>query len=133
MRFLLSALFFCLTPALQAELQMTTNAGGESSSSLNRLPALFVEKGSPAAPGLAPGKFTANFKGKLVIPKRYRLNFSFTGNGAGKSAKLFQKSPSLPPSSLRLIKRLTQPTSSLRITAPSVMPPETSEPTLSPS
>ncbi len=67
---------------LQATLLTTTTSGETSTTEHSRLPALFVPAGSPPASGLAPGKFTATFTGKLIIPKRYRLYFSFSGKGA---------------------------------------------------
>ena len=43
--------------------------------------ALHVEADSPATPFLAPGPFTATFRGKLVLEARSRLYFSCEGRG----------------------------------------------------
>ncbi len=65
----------------QATLLRTTKSGDKSSATHVRLPALYVPKNSPPAPGIAPGPFTTTYQGTLVIPKRYRLYFSFSGEG----------------------------------------------------
>jgi len=71
-----------LIASAQANLtSVTTTAEGKASTTQSRLPALTVLKSTPPAPGLAPGKFTTIYSGKLIIPKRYRLYFSFSGQG----------------------------------------------------
>ncbi|MGC6426791.1 MAG: c-type cytochrome [Akkermansiaceae bacterium] len=76
-----------LTPILaslslaHAALKTTFTSGEESISSTARMPALFVEKGTPPVQGMAPGAFNADFEGTLTLEKRSRLTFSFEGNG----------------------------------------------------
>ena len=79
------ALFFTLIaliiPIAHAQLTATFTADGKTQTRSAPLPALFVPKGTPATAGLAPGAFTANFKGTLRIPKRYRVYFSVDAQG----------------------------------------------------
>ena len=49
---------------------------------IDRLPALFVEKGEPPSAFLSAGAFESVWTGKLQLPKRQRLVFSFEGEGA---------------------------------------------------
>jgi cytochrome c2 len=74
-------LFFLLLSVAHAQLTATVTANGKSQTRSASLPALIVPKGSPATAGLAPGAFTATFKGTLRIPKRYRVYFSVETQG----------------------------------------------------
>lgn len=67
----------------RAELLATfSGPGGASDTRLDRLPAIYVQSGQPAATFLAPGKFSVTWTGTLVLEARSRLNFSFEGDGA---------------------------------------------------
>lgn len=65
-----------------ATLTTTFKRGDDSINSTARMPALFVEKGTPPVQGMAPGAFSADFEGTLTLEKRSRLTFSFEGTGA---------------------------------------------------
>jgi mono/diheme cytochrome c family protein len=66
----------------RADLIATFTRDGVSDSRLDRIPALALESGEPVTPFLAPGAFEAVWKGKLSVPKRLRLVFSFEGEGS---------------------------------------------------
>ena len=68
-------LLSALTSA-HATMSATFTSSGQTVETQATLPALQVTAGEPPAPGLAPGPFTATYKGTLNIPKRYRLTFS---------------------------------------------------------
>ena len=70
-----------LLTAVHAQLTATFTAAGKSQTRAATLPALYVPAGSPPTAGLAPGPFTATFKGSLRIPKRYRVYFSIESKG----------------------------------------------------
>ncbi|YCM44265.1 c-type cytochrome [Verrucomicrobiaceae bacterium 227] len=74
-------IFLTLITAAQATLTATFTSAGKTVETRATLPALHVSAGEPSAPGLAPGAFTATFKGNLNIPKRYRLTFSVESEG----------------------------------------------------
>ncbi len=76
----LSAVLMAVTPA-RAELVATFTREGVTDSRLDRFPALAVQAGEPATPFLTPGAFQVVWKGKLVLPRRERLIFSFEGEG----------------------------------------------------
>ena len=80
---LLIALFghCCLIASAQATLTATFKSGGKSVTKNLALPALQVTVGESPVAGLAPGPFTANYKGILSIPKRYRVYFSIETKG----------------------------------------------------
>ncbi len=73
-----------LASSARAELVATFTRDGVSDSRLDRLPALALEPGEPATPFLAPGAFDVVWQGKLTLPKRLRLVFSFEGEGIAK-------------------------------------------------
>jgi cytochrome c2 len=72
---------FLLVATLRAELIATFTRDGVTDTRLDRFPALAVEPGEPATPFLTPGKFTVVWTGKLQVPRRQRLVFSFEGGG----------------------------------------------------
>ena len=74
-------LAFVLIAAARAELVATFTREGVTDSRLDRFPALSIHQGEPATPFLTPGKFDANWKGKISVPRRQRLVFSFEGEG----------------------------------------------------
>lgn len=77
------SIFSCLALAsAQAELSATFKAGEATDSRLDRLPALLVKAGEPATPFVGPGPFEVIWTGKLVLPERQRLAFSFEGTGS---------------------------------------------------
>ena len=82
MRHFVLVLFALLPSWAPAQLTATFTAGGKSAVRTATLPALTVPQGTPPTAGLAPGPFTATFKGTLNIPKRYRLHFSVECEGA---------------------------------------------------
>lgn len=71
---------FTIIPA-KAELVATFTRDGVTDSRLDRFPALAIQPGEPATPFLTPGAFQVSWKGKLVLPRRERLIFSFEGQG----------------------------------------------------
>lgn len=71
--------FFAATA--HADLVATFTRDGATDSRIDRLPALSVPAGEPATPFLTPGAFQVVWKGKLVMPRRQRLVFSFEGEG----------------------------------------------------
>ncbi|MGC6564149.1 MAG: c-type cytochrome [Akkermansiaceae bacterium] len=73
--------FLGLIASAHATLTAQFTAGGKSVDTQVTLPALQVTEGEPSAPGLAPGAFTATYKGSLNIPKRYRVYFSIESVG----------------------------------------------------
>jgi len=76
------SIFSCLALACaQAELSATFKAGETTDARLDRLPALLVKPSEPATPFLAPGPFEVTWTGKVVLPERQRLSFSFEGEG----------------------------------------------------
>jgi len=82
MRFTSLIAFTSLVASAQATLTANFTSAGKSVETQVTLPALFVNPGEPSAPGLAPGAFTATYKGTLSIPKRYRVFFSFEAAGS---------------------------------------------------
>lgn len=76
---ILAGLLF--SPVVHADLVATFTRDGKSDSRIDRFPALSVEAGEPATPFLTAGKFDVTWKGKLVVPQRQRLIFSFEGQG----------------------------------------------------
>ena len=64
-----------------ADLVATFTRDGATDSRIDRLPAISVPAGEPATPFLTPGAFQVVWKGKLVMPRRQRLIFSFEGEG----------------------------------------------------
>lgn len=67
--------------AARAELTATFKSGDSQDARTDDLPALLVKAGEPVTPFLAAGPFEATWSGKLVIPERQRLVFSFEGTG----------------------------------------------------
>ena len=65
----------------QADLVATFSQQGVTDSRLDRFPALAIQPGESATPFLKPGVFQVIWKGKLVLPRRERLIFSFEGAG----------------------------------------------------
>ncbi|MFT6181796.1 MAG: mono/diheme cytochrome c family protein [Akkermansiaceae bacterium] len=82
MRFTSLIALFGLIASAQATLTATFKSGEKSITQNLALPALLVTEGEPPAPGLAPGAFSATYKGTLSIPKRYRVSFSVEANGS---------------------------------------------------
>ncbi|GAA5117833.1 c-type cytochrome [Luteolibacter yonseiensis] len=76
-----TAFLLLAASAAQAELVATFTRDVATDSRLDRFPALAIEAGEPATPFLTPGPFQAVWKGKIVVPKRMRLVFSFEGEG----------------------------------------------------
>lgn len=70
-----------LTTAARAELSAAFEGGGAKDTRVDRLPALLVNAGESATPFLPAGEFTATWTGKLILPDRLRLEFSFEGEG----------------------------------------------------
>ncbi len=80
LRFLfLSPVVVC--SAVHGQLVATFSREGETDARLDRFPALSVPEGQPATPFLTPGPFEVSWAGKLVVPRRQRLTFSFDGSG----------------------------------------------------
>lgn len=73
--------FLLLAASAQAELTATFTREAATDSRMDRFPALAIESGEPVTPFLSPGPFQAVWKGKIVVPKRMRLVFSFEGEG----------------------------------------------------
>ncbi len=71
-----------LLATARADLIATFTREGVTDSRIDRFPALSLAPGEPATPFLTPGAFKVVWKGKLVIPRRQRLVFSFEGEGA---------------------------------------------------
>ncbi len=71
-----------LTVSARADLVATFTREGKTDSRLDRFPALSVPAGEPVTPFLTAGAFDAAWKGKLVVPSRQRVAFSFDGEGA---------------------------------------------------
>ena len=69
--------FLFLTATSHADLTATFTRDGATDSRIDRFPALSLPPGEPATPFLTPGTFQVVWKGKLVIPRRQRLVFSF--------------------------------------------------------
>ncbi|MEO5917311.1 MAG: c-type cytochrome [Luteolibacter sp.] len=65
----------------KAELVATFTRDGVTDSRLDRFPALAIQPGEPVTPFVTPGAFQVVWKGKLVLPRRERLVFSFEGEG----------------------------------------------------
>jgi mono/diheme cytochrome c family protein len=70
-----------LTAAARAELSAAFEGGGAKDTRVDRLPALLVNPGESATPFLPAGEFSVSWTGKLVLPERLRLEFSFEGEG----------------------------------------------------
>lgn len=70
-----------LAGSAQADLVATFTRDGVSDSRTARIPALALEPGEAVSPFLSPGAFEAVWKGKIAVPKRLRLVFSFEGEG----------------------------------------------------
>lgn len=81
LRLFAAVLPFFLTAPVQAQLVATFSRDALTDSRLDRFPALSIPAGEPATPFLTPGTFQTVWKGKLVIPRRQRLIFSFEGEG----------------------------------------------------
>lgn len=79
-RFVLLLLLAAL-PASADVLATYRSAGDRESAHLVPLPALHLEAGTPPTPFLEPGPFTVTWRGRLAVPKRLRLYFSFEGEG----------------------------------------------------
>lgn len=69
-----------LLPAA-ADLTATFSRDDTKDTRLDRFPALSVPVGEPATPFLTPGPFEVVWSGKLILPNRQRLAFSFDGHG----------------------------------------------------
>lgn len=76
-----SASFLLLAATAHADLVATFTREGATDSRMDRIAAIAIEPGEPATPFLTPGPFQVVWKGKLVVPKRLRLVFSFEGEG----------------------------------------------------
>jgi len=76
----LAAPFLTAAP-LHAELVATFTRDGATDSRLDRIPAIQIQAGEPATPFLTPGAFQVTWTGKMVLPARQRLAFSFEGEG----------------------------------------------------
>jgi mono/diheme cytochrome c family protein len=71
-----------LTSSLsRAELAAKFEAGGQTDTRIDRLPALFVKAGESPTPFLPAGEFGVTWSGKVVLGARQRLVFSFEGEG----------------------------------------------------
>jgi mono/diheme cytochrome c family protein len=80
--FVASALSAALTTgAARAELAATFESGGAKDTRADRLPALLVKAGESPTPFLPAGEFGVTWTGKLELPERLRLAFSFEGEG----------------------------------------------------
>jgi cytochrome c1 len=77
-------LSFLLATPSRADLVADFIQNGATDSRVDRFPALSIPMGQPATPFLAVGSFQVVWKGKLVIPQRQRLIFSFEGEGAAR-------------------------------------------------
>jgi mono/diheme cytochrome c family protein len=64
-----------------AQLTAVFQSGEKSDHRIDRLPALFVEKGEVPSAFLPAGAFATTWTGKLKLTKRQRLIFSFEGTG----------------------------------------------------
>lgn len=72
---------FALAAAVRADLVATFAREGANDVRMDRFPALFIAVGEPATPFISPGAFQVVWTGKLIIPRRQRLVFSFEGEG----------------------------------------------------
>jgi mono/diheme cytochrome c family protein len=70
-----------LTCSACAELVATFTQGGAKDVRMDRIPAISVERGRPAAAFLDAGKFDVEWAGSIVLKERRRLYFSFDGKG----------------------------------------------------
>lgn len=70
-----------LAASARAELVATFTRDGMTDSRMDRFPAIHIEAGEPATPFLTAGPFEAVWKGKISVPRRMRLVFSFEGEG----------------------------------------------------
>ncbi len=66
---------------VHGQLVATFSREGTTDTRMDRFPALSIPVGQPATPFLTPGAFSVTWSGKLVIPQRQRLVFSFEGEG----------------------------------------------------
>lgn len=66
----------------RAGLTVTFTRDGQTDSRTDRFPALSIAAGQPVTPFLSAGPFEAVWSGKLVVPRRQRLIFSFEGEGS---------------------------------------------------
>ena len=73
--------FILLAATARADLVATFTRETATDSRIDRVPALSLPPGEPATPFLTSGPFQVVWKGKLVIPRRQRLVFSFEGEG----------------------------------------------------
>lgn len=71
-----------LLAAARAELAASFTSGEATDTRIDRLPAILVEAGESPTPFLPAGPFEVTWTGKLVIPERQRLHFSFEGEGS---------------------------------------------------
>lgn len=76
-----AAAFILLAASARAELVATFTRDGVTDSRVDRFPAINIEAGEPATPFLTPGAFQGVWTGKIVVPSRLRLVFSFEGEG----------------------------------------------------
>jgi mono/diheme cytochrome c family protein len=67
--------------AARAELAATFESGEAKDTRADRLPALLVKAGESPTPFLPAGEFGVTWTGKLELPERQRLSFSFEGEG----------------------------------------------------
>lgn len=70
-----------LAGSSRADVVATFTREGLTDTRLDRFPALAIDPGEPATPFLTPGAFQVVWTGKLVLPRRLRLVFSFEGEG----------------------------------------------------
>lgn len=78
-----SLAFVALSAACaHAELAASFESGAAKDVRADRLPALLVKAGESPTPFLPAGPFTTTWTGKLVLAERYRLSFSFEGEGS---------------------------------------------------
>lgn len=73
-----------LSAVAKCDLTATFTSEGGTDSRIDRLPALNVKVGEPVTPFVSAGPFVVVWKGKLLVPRRQRLAFSFEGEGSAK-------------------------------------------------
>lgn len=76
-----SAILLLLAASASADLVATFTKDGATDTRIDRFPALALTATEPVTPFLSPGKFQATWKGKIAVPHRLRLVFSFEGEG----------------------------------------------------
>ena len=77
-----------------AQLTSAFRSGEKSDRRIDRLPALFVEKGEVPSAFLPAGPFETQWTGSLKLAKRQRLIFSFEGEGEAVEKHLYFKGES---------------------------------------